>query len=93
MDESFSDARMKNPAYPGGFIWRELIEPKGLSVSRAAETLGVTEDELSAFFGERTPLTSRMAERIEKAFGVSPVTLMRMQRSYEFSKDRDHPAP
>lgn len=85
--------RMKNPAHPGGLIWGEIIEPMGLSVSNAAETLGMTEDELAALFGERAPLSSKMAQRIETAFGVSKVTLMRMQRSFETSKDRGHPAP
>lgn len=84
--------RMKNPAHPCGFVWSELIEPMGLYVSMAAENLGVTGDELSAFFGERAPLTSSLARRIEKALGVSKETLMRMQRSYEISKDRRHPA-
>ena len=93
MDRSGFGTRMKNPTHPGGFIWSEIVEPIGLSISDAAETLGVTEDELAAFFGEREPLTSRMAQRIEKVFGVSKDTLIRMQRSYEFSKDRGHPAP
>lgn len=85
--------RMKNPAHPGGFIWGEIIEPMGLSVGSVAETLGVMEDELSAFVGERAPLTPSLARRIEKVFGVSKDILMRMQRSYENSKDRGHPAP
>ena len=85
--------KMKNPAHPGGFIWGEIIEPMGLSFCNVAETLGVTGAELSALFGERAPLTSSLAQRIEKAFGVSKDTLMRMQRSYEVSKDRGHPAP
>lgn len=87
------DTRMKNPAHPGGFIWSEFIEPKGLSVSRAAETLGVNRDELSALIGERTPLSSGMAQRIEREFGVSKGTLLRMQHSYDFPKDRGDPAP
>ena len=87
------DIRMKNPSHPGGFIWGELIEPTGLSVSKAAEALGVMEDELSAFIGERVPLSSGMARQIEMAFGVSKDTMMRMQRSYEISKDRGHPTP
>ncbi|MBL7660849.1 addiction module antidote protein, HigA family, partial [Escherichia coli] len=39
--------RMKNPAHPGGFIKHEIIEPLGLSVTSAAEVLGVTRATLS----------------------------------------------
>lgn len=33
--------RMTNPAHPGGFVKSEIIEPLGLSVTAAAEALGV----------------------------------------------------
>lgn len=34
--------RMKNPAHPGGFIKYDIIEPLDLTVTAAAEVLGVT---------------------------------------------------
>jgi antitoxin HigA-1 len=37
---------------------------------------------------ERASLSSDMALRIEKAFGVSVDTLMRMQNSYDIAKAR-----
>jgi addiction module HigA family antidote len=40
--------RMKNPAHPGGFVKSEIIEPLGLSVTAAAEALGITRAALSA---------------------------------------------
>jgi plasmid maintenance system killer protein len=33
--------RMKSPAHPGGFVKSEIIEPLGLSVTAAAQALGV----------------------------------------------------
>ena len=45
----------------------------------AAIALGVTRPALSALFNERAHLSPEMALRIEKAFGVSMDTLMRMQ--------------
>ena len=36
--------RLKNPAHPGGFVKSEIIEPLGLSVTAAAQVLGVTRD-------------------------------------------------
>jgi addiction module HigA family antidote len=79
---------MKNPAHPGGFIKFEIIEPLGLSVTGAAEVLGVTRATLSTLLNERAHLSPEMALRIEKAFGVSMDTLMRMQNSYDIAQTR-----
>lgn len=80
--------RMKNPAHPGGFVKSEIIEPLGLSVTSAAQVLGVTRAALSAVLNERAHLSPEMALRIEKAFGVSMDTLMRMQNSYDIAQAR-----
>ncbi|MDI6838540.1 MAG: HigA family addiction module antitoxin [Rhizobiaceae bacterium] len=80
--------RMKNPSHPGGFVKSEVIEPLGLSVTDAARVLGVTRPALSAFLNERAHLSPEMALRIEKAFGVSMDTLMRMQNSYDIAQAR-----
>lgn len=80
--------RMKNPAHPGGFIKHEIIDPLGLTVTAAAEVLGVTRATLSTLLNERAHLSSEMALRIEKAFGVSMDTLMRMQNSYDIAQAR-----
>jgi antitoxin HigA-1 len=80
--------RLKNPPHPGGFVRAEIIDPLFLSVTKAAEALGVTRPALSAFLNERSSLSPEMALRIEKAFGVSMDTLMRMQNSYDISQAR-----
>lgn len=80
--------RMNNPAHPGGFVKSEIVEALELSVTRAAEVLGVTRAALSALLNERSHLSPEMALRIEKAFGVSMDTLMRMQNSYDIARTR-----
>jgi addiction module HigA family antidote len=80
--------RMKNPSHTGGFVKREIIEPLDLSVTSAAQVLGVTRAALSAFLNERASLSPDMAIRMEKAFGVSMETLMRMQNSYDIAQAR-----
>jgi addiction module HigA family antidote len=80
--------RLKNPAHPGGFIRREIIEPHGLSITQAAEILEVTRQALSPLLNEHNDLSPEMALRIEKAFGVSMDTLMRMQNSYDIAQAR-----
>ncbi len=84
--------RMKTPAHPGGFVKSEIIEPLGLSVTNAAQVLGVTRAALSAVLNERAHLSPEMALRIEKAFGVSMDTLMRMQNSYDIAQTRKREA-
>ena len=80
--------RMKSPAHPGGFVKSEIVEALGLSVTDAAQALGVTRPALSALLNERAHLSPEMALRIEKAFGVSMDTLMRMQNSYDIAQTR-----
>ena len=80
--------RMKSPPHVGGFIKHEIIEPFGLSVTDAAGVLGVTRATLSTLLNERAHLSPEMAVRIEKAFGVSMATLMRMQNSYDIAQAR-----
>ena len=78
--------RMKSPAHPGGFIRTEIIEPLNLSITAAAVALGVTRPALSALVNERAALSPDMAIRIDKAFGVSMETLLRMQNSYDIAQ-------
>lgn len=83
-----SNFRMYNPVHPGGFVKTEIIEPLELSVTAAARALGVTRPALSALLNERAALSPEMALRIEKAFGVSMDTLMRMQNSFDIAQTR-----
>ncbi len=86
--DAISGFRLKNPAHPGNFVKHEIIEPLGLSVTAAAAVLGVTRATLSTLLNERAHLSPEMALRIEKAFGVSMDTLMRMQNSYDIAQTR-----
>lgn len=79
---------MHNPPHPGGLIRREIIEPLKLSVSDAAEVLGVSRQTVSLLLNERTDLSPQMALRIEKAFGPKMDHLMRMQLAYDMAKQR-----
>ncbi len=81
--------RMKNPAHPGGFVKSEIVEAMDLSVTGAAAALGVTRPALSALLNERASLSPEMALRIEKVFGVSMDTLLRMQTSYDIARTRE----
>ena len=74
--------RMARPGHPGQFIRMEVIEPLGLSVTKAVEVLGVTRPALSALLNGRAALSPEMALRVEKAFGLKMDTLLRMQTAH-----------
>ena len=79
---------MKNPPHPGDFIKTEIVEAYGLSVTAAAEALGVSRPTLSSLLNGKAGLSGDMALRIEKAFGVKMDSLMRMQSAYEIAQTR-----
>ena len=67
------------PSHPGDFIRTEIIEEPGLTVTKAAEILGVRPTTLSGLLDGNAGLSAEMALRIETAFGVSGDMLLRMQ--------------
>jgi len=71
------------PPHPGVFIREEILDELGLSVARAAGALGVRRATLSDLVNGRAALSAEMALRVEKAFGVSIDTLLRMQAWYD----------
>ncbi len=79
---------MKNPPHPGDFIRTEIVESAGLTVTAAANALGVSRPALSSLLNAKADLSGDMALRIEKAFGVKMDTLMRMQSSYDIAQTR-----
>jgi addiction module HigA family antidote len=71
------------PPHPGDFIRTEILDELKLSITQAAEILGVRRATLSDLVNEKAALSAEMALRIEKAFGVSMDTLLRMQAWYD----------
>lgn len=82
------NAQAMNPAHPGTFVREKVVGPLGLSVTDAAQALGVTRPALSALLNGRTQLSPEMALRIEKAFGVPVDRLMRMQNRFDIAQIR-----
>ena len=81
---------MQNPPHPGGIVRRQCLEPLGLTVTRAAEGLGVTRQALSELLNGRTGISPDMAIRLSKAFGSTPETWLGMQQAYDLWQMRDH---
>jgi addiction module HigA family antidote len=82
MSEDITKVALKL-CHPGEFIRTESLKELNLSVSKAAEPLGVRRATLSHLVNEKAALLPEMALRIEKAFDVSMDTLLRMQAWYD----------
>ena len=74
---------MQNPPHPGGIVRRQCLEPLGLSVTRAAEHIGVSRQSFSELVNERCSVSVDMAIRLSKAFGSSPETWLGLQMAYD----------
>ena len=80
---------MHDPPHPGEIVRYECLEPLGLSVTRAAEGLGVTRQTLSDLVNERSGVSVEMAVRLSKAFGSTPETWLSMQMTCDLWQARD----
>ncbi len=79
---------MKNPPHVGRVIWDGILEPLGLSVTGAAQALGVRRATLSDLLNGNAALTAEMALRLHKAFGPDVGHLLRMQAAYDAAQIR-----
>jgi len=79
---------MKNPPHVGRVIWNGVLEPLGLSITRAASILGVRRATLSDLINGKAALTAEMAMRIHKAFGPDVDHLLRMQVAHDVAQVR-----
>ncbi|HKN70159.1 MAG TPA: HigA family addiction module antitoxin [Terriglobales bacterium] len=79
---------MKNPAHPGRIVKTACLEPLGLSVTEAADVLGVTRQTLNNVIHGKSGISPQMAIRLSKAFGSTPEAWLRMQLAYDLAQAR-----
>jgi antitoxin HigA-1 len=77
---------MKEPAHPGEVIRALCLEPLGLTVTKAAEVLGVTRKALSELLNGHAGISPEMAVRLSKAFGGSVESWLRQQMLYDLAQ-------
>lgn len=70
------------PVHPGGFVKRSIL-PDEMTITQAANILGVGRPALSNLLNEKASLSPEMALRIEKAFGVKMDILLKMQARFD----------
>lgn len=74
---------MHNPPHPGEVIRSLCLEPLGLSVTDAAEGLGVSRKTLSAILNGRAGVSPEMALRLSMAFDTTPESWLNQQSQYD----------
>lgn len=84
---------MYDPPHPGETIRELCIEPLGLTVTEAAEGLGVSRKALSALLNGHNGISPEMAIRLSRAFGGSAESWIIQQAQYDLwqaLKKTDH---
>ncbi len=74
---------MYNPPHPGETIRELCINPLGLTVTEAAEGLGVSRKALSALLNGHNGISPEMAIRLSRAFGGSAESWIFQQAQYD----------
>jgi len=74
---------MFNPPHPGEIIKELCLEPLGLTVTRAAEALGVSRKTLSAIVNGQAGISPEMAIRLSMAFDTSAESWLNQQAQYD----------
>ena len=76
-------SRMHNPPHPGEVIRELCLDPLRLTVTEAAEGLGISRRTLSALLNGHAGVSPEMAIRLSKAFGRSPEGWLKLQLQFD----------
>jgi addiction module HigA family antidote len=79
---------MKNPPHPGEIIRDLYLEPLNVTVTQAADRLGVTRKTLSLILNGHAGISPEMAIRLSKAFGRTPESWLQLQMQYDLAQAR-----
>jgi addiction module HigA family antidote len=79
---------MKNRPHPGSVVLRQCIGPLGLTITDAAEALGVTRNTVSELVNEKRGISPEMAVRLSKVFGGTEEGWLVQQAQYDLAQVR-----
>ncbi|MGH8225924.1 MAG: HigA family addiction module antitoxin [Gammaproteobacteria bacterium] len=78
--------RMHNPPHPGEVLKDGVFSDTAVSVTAAAEALGVTRVSLSRVLNGKAGVSAEMAIRLGKWLGTGPDTWINLQAQYDLWK-------
>ena len=81
---------MHNPPHPGEIIKELCLEPLGISITEAAEALGVSRKTLSSIINGKSGISPEMAVRLSIAFNTSSESWLNQQVQYDLWQAEQH---
>ncbi len=75
--------KMHNPPHPGEVLRELCLNPLGITITEAADALGVTRKTLSAILNGRAGISPEMAVRLSIAFDTSAQSWLNQQTQYD----------
>ncbi|MFO1135252.1 MAG: HigA family addiction module antitoxin [Rhodoblastus sp.] len=75
--------KKRPPVHPGEILREDVLPGLGMSVTKAAETLGVTRQALHRVLAGTAAISPEMALRLGKFCGNGPEVWLRMQAGYD----------
>lgn len=75
--------RMHQPPHPGEILRELCLEPLALTVTEAAESLGVSRNTLSAILNGRAGISPEMAVRLSIAFDTTAESWLHQQMQFD----------
>jgi antitoxin HigA-1 len=78
--------RMANPSHPGEILLEDYLKPLNLTVTAAAEALGVVRKTLSDIVNCKAGISTEMALRLALAFDTTPESWLNMQLAYDLAR-------
>jgi addiction module HigA family antidote len=86
-------ARMVDPAHPGEILRGLYLEPMNITITEAAEALGVSRKHVSAIVNGRAPVTPDMAMRLAAVFSTEPEVCVNLQAQFDLWEVRRKARP
>jgi len=77
--------KMHNPPHPGEVLNELCLKPSGLTVTDAAEALGVSRKTLSMILNGRAGISPEMAVRLSIAFGTTAESWLAQQIKFDLA--------
>lgn len=76
-------ATMHSPPHPGAILLEMYIKPLKVTITEAADALGVSRKHVSAIINGRVPVTPDMAMRLAAVFGTEAALWVNLQAQYD----------
>ena len=85
-------SRMHNPAHPGEILRDLWLEPLGVSITYAAQKLGVSRKTLSKIINGNAGISADMALRLAAWLGTTPDVWLGMQAQWALWQAEQNPS-